>query len=49
MTTLFISAKQVVVIENRENSLLIRKYILKGNKLLLEMIRYLNNTPVLQV
>ena len=49
MTTLFISAKQVVVIENRENSLLIRKYILTGNKLLLEMIRYLNNTPVLQV
>ena len=49
MTTLFISAKQVVVIENRENSLLIRKYILTGNKLLLEMIRYLNNTPVPQV
>ena len=46
----FISAtKQVEVIENRENSLSIRKYILTGNKLLLEMIRYLNNTPVLQV
>ena len=49
VATPFINAKQVLVIENRENSLLIRKYILTGNKLLLEMIRYLNNTPVPQV
>ena len=46
----FITATQVLVIENGENSLLIqREYICTGNTLLLEMIRYLNNTPVLQV
>jgi len=49
VATPFIDAKQVVVIEKRENSLLIGKNILTGNKLLLEMIRYLNNTPVPQV